>query len=36
LSAQKLGDYSQALGSRTARVDLGSSVGLRGGINIKF
>lgn len=36
VSAQKLGDYTQTLGSRDALIDLGSSVGLRGGINIKF
>jgi hypothetical protein len=36
LSAQKFGDYGQALGSRTARIDIGTSVGIRGGINIKF
>jgi hypothetical protein len=36
VSAQKFGDYVQTLGERDARIDLGSSVGLRGGINIKF
>lgn len=36
VSAQRLGAYTQRLGDRNARVDLGSSVGLRGGINIKF
>ena len=36
VSAQKLGDYTQTLGNRDALIDLGSSVGLRGGINIKF
>jgi hypothetical protein len=36
VSAQKFGDYIQTLGERDARIDLGSSVGLRGGINIKF
>ena len=36
VSAQKFGDYTQTLGDRTARIDLGNSVGLRGGINIKF
>lgn len=36
LSAQKFGDYGQVLGSRTARIDLGTAVGVRGGINIKF
>ncbi len=36
VSAQKLGDYTQTIGARDALIDLGSSVGLRGGINIKF
>jgi len=36
VSAQKLGDYNQTLNTRTARVDLGNSVGLRGGVSIKF
>jgi len=36
VSAQKFGNYTQTLGSRDALIDLGSSVGLRGGINIKF
>lgn len=36
VSAQKLGDYTQTIGTRDALIDLGSSVGLRGGINIKF
>jgi len=36
VSVQQLGDYSQSVGGRTARVDLGNSVGLRGGISIKF
>ncbi len=35
-TAQKLGAYDQAVGGRTARVDLGSSVGLRGGVSIRF
>lgn len=36
LSAQKFGGYDQELGTRNARIDLGSSVGLRGGVSIKF
>jgi hypothetical protein len=36
VSAQKLGDYTQTMGTRDALIDLGSSVGIRGGINIKF
>jgi hypothetical protein len=36
VSAQKFGGYDQELGGRTARIDLGSSVGLRGGVSIKF
>jgi len=35
-TAQSFGGYDQAVGSRTARVDLGSSVGVRGGISIRF
>ncbi|HWA26470.1 MAG TPA: hypothetical protein VG734_12490 [Lacunisphaera sp.] len=36
VTAQQLSDYEQKLGDRTARIDLGTSVGLRGGISIKF
>jgi hypothetical protein len=36
LTAQKLGDYDQSIGGRTARIDLGSAVGIRAGVNIKF
>lgn len=36
VSVQQLGDYNQSVGGRTARVDLGNSVGLRGGVSIKF
>lgn len=36
VTAQQLGDYEQKLDSRTAKIDLGSTVGLRGGISIKF
>jgi hypothetical protein len=35
-TAQKFGGYDQAVAGRTARIDIGSSVGLRGGISIKF
>ena len=33
---QKLSDYEQTLGGRTARIDIGSAMAIRGGINIKF
>jgi len=36
LTAQKFDGFDQSVGSRTARIDLGSSVGLRGGVSIKF
>lgn len=39
LSAQQLGDYEQSLSSQTgqlARIDLGTAVGVRGGISIRF
>jgi hypothetical protein len=36
VTAQQLGDYTQRLGGRTARIDLGSTVGLRGGVSVKF
>lgn len=36
VTAQQLGDYTQKLGGRTARIDLGSTVGLRGGVSLKF
>jgi hypothetical protein len=35
-TAQKLGDYNQAVGGRIARIDLGSAVGIRGGVSIRF
>lgn len=35
-TAQKFDGYDQSVGSRTARIDIGSSVGLRGGISIRF
>jgi len=36
VTAQQLSDYEQKLGERSAKIDLGSSVGLRGGISIRF
>ncbi len=36
VTMQKFGDYDQSVGGRTARIDLGNSVGLRGGISVKF
>jgi hypothetical protein len=36
VTAQQLSDYTQTLGGRTAKVDLGSAVGLRGGVSIRF
>lgn len=36
VTAQKFDGYDQSVGTRTARVDLGSSVGLRGGVSIRF
>ncbi|MEI6107711.1 MAG: hypothetical protein WCR49_11935 [Opitutae bacterium] len=36
LSAQKFDGYDQSVGGRTARIDLGSTVGLRGGISIRY
>jgi len=35
-TAQKFDGYDQSVGSRTARIDLGSSVGVRGGVSIRF
>jgi hypothetical protein len=35
-TAQKFGDYQQTLGGRTAVIDLGSSVGIRGGFSFRF
>jgi hypothetical protein len=35
-TAQKFDGYDQSVGSRTARIDLGSSIGLRGGVSIRF
>ena len=36
VTAQKFDAYDQEVGGRTARVDLGSSVGLRGGVSFRF
>ncbi len=36
LTAQKFDGYDQTVGGRTARIDLGSTVGIRGGISVKF
>ncbi|MBI2812696.1 MAG: hypothetical protein HYX71_00225 [Opitutae bacterium] len=35
-SAQKISAYDQTLGGRTARIDIGSSVGVRGGVSFRF
>jgi hypothetical protein len=36
LTLQKLGTYNQAVGAETARVDFGTSFGVRGGLSVKF
>jgi hypothetical protein len=36
LSYESYGDFNETLGGRTARVDLGGSASVRGGLNIKF
>lgn len=36
ITAQQLGDYDQTLNGRTAHIDLGNSVGIRGGVSIRF
>ena len=36
LSYEKSGDYTQTVGGRTAKIDLGTTAGVRGGLNIKF
>lgn len=36
VTAQQLGDYEQKLGDRLAKIDLGSTVGIRGGVSIRF
>jgi hypothetical protein len=35
-SMQQFGSYDQSVGGRTAKVELGNSLGIRGGINYKF
>ncbi|MDB6167134.1 MAG: hypothetical protein JWQ83_2274 [Lacunisphaera sp.] len=36
LTAQKIGAYDQVVEGRTARIDIGTTVGIRGGVTIKF
>lgn len=36
VSMQQLGDYSQSVRGRTAKIEMGSAVGFRGGVNIRF
>jgi hypothetical protein len=36
VSAQQFGGYDQTVGGRTARIDLGSTVGLRYGVTIRY
>jgi hypothetical protein len=36
VTTQQLSDYEQKLGDRLAHIDLGSAVGLRGGVSIRF
>ncbi len=36
VSAQQFGSYDQSVGGRTARIDLGSTVGLRYGVTIRY
>jgi len=36
LTTQKLSSYQQKLGDRVAKVDIGSAVGIRGGISVRF
>lgn len=36
LSMQQFGSYQQAVGGRFATIDLGSTIGLRGGISFRF
>jgi hypothetical protein len=36
LDYQSIGSYDQKLAGRTARIDLGNTLGVRGGISIKF
>jgi hypothetical protein len=36
VNMQNFGEYDQEVGGRTAKIDLGNAVGLRGGISVKF
>jgi hypothetical protein len=36
VTAQQLDSYEQKLGDRTADIDLGSAVGIRGGVTVRF
>ncbi|MBA3849099.1 MAG: hypothetical protein C0502_03785 [Opitutus sp.] len=36
VNMQRLGGYDQGVAGRTAKIDFGNAIGLRGGINIKF
>lgn len=36
ISYEQFGDYNQSFGGRTAKIDLGGTAGVRGGISIKF
>ncbi|MFZ5495010.1 MAG: hypothetical protein ACOZE5_06690 [Verrucomicrobiota bacterium] len=36
VTAQQLDSYDQTLGGRTAKIDLGNTVGIRGGVSIRF
>lgn len=36
VTAQQLDSYDQQLSGRTAKIDLGSAVGIRGGVSIRF
>jgi hypothetical protein len=36
VTAQELDSYDQSLAGRTAKIDLGSAVGVRGGVSVRF
>ena len=36
VTAQQLDSYDQQLSNRTAKIDLGAAVGIRGGVSIRF
>lgn len=36
VTAQQLDSYDQSLAGRTAKIDLGSAVGVRGGVSVRF